>query len=76
MEVGYDIGVLQRTACLLVGPVTVGGFSFLFCCAPVGRALDSVAVPTWGLVCCYFLICVSWGMVGWGSFMRPGIYVS
>ena len=50
-KIGYSIDVLQQTACLVVGPVAVGGFAFLFNCAPVGWASDSVMVPTWGLVC-------------------------
>ena len=50
-KIGYSINVLQRTACLVVGPVAVGGFAFLFGCTPVGRASGSVVVPTWGLVC-------------------------
>ena len=45
-KVRYGIGVLQQTACSAVGPVAVGGFAFLFCWAPVGRTLDSMAVPT------------------------------
>ena len=48
--VGYGIDVLQQTACLVVGPVAVGGFAFLFGCTLVGRSSDSVMVPTWGLV--------------------------
>ena len=35
-RIGYGIGVLQRTACLMVGPVAVGSFAFLFNCM-VGR---------------------------------------
>ena len=50
-KIGYNIGVLQRTACFVVGPVAVGNFAFLFGCAPVGRTSGSVMVPTWGLVC-------------------------
>ena len=50
-RVGCGVGVLQRTACLVVGPVAVGGFAFLFGCTPVGRASGSVVVQTWGLVC-------------------------
>ena len=50
-KIGYGIGVLQRAACLVVGPVAVGGFAFLFGCTPVGRTSGSVMVPTWGLVC-------------------------
>ena len=48
--IGYEINVLQRTACLVVGPIRVGNFAFLFGCTPVGRALGSVVVPAWGLV--------------------------
>ena len=40
IKIGYniiDINVLQQTACLVVNPVTVGNFAFLFNCTPVGR---------------------------------------
>ena len=33
----YNINVLQHTACLVVTPITVGNFAFLFNCRPVGR---------------------------------------
>ena len=33
---GYDINVLQQTACLVVNPITVCNFAFLFNCMPVG----------------------------------------
>ena len=39
-RVGCGIHVLQRTACLEVSPAAVGGFAFLFGCAPVGQASD------------------------------------
>ena len=45
-KIGYDINVLQQTACLVVNPYTVGNFAFLFNCMPVGRTLDSMTVPT------------------------------
>ena len=45
-KIGCGIGVLRQTACLVVGPVTVGNFVFLFGCTPVGRASNSVMVPT------------------------------
>ena len=35
------INVLQQTACLLVNPIKVGNFVFLFNCTPVGRTSDS-----------------------------------
>ena len=50
-KIGYSINVLQQTACLVVNPVTVGNFAFLFNCTPVGRASGSMMVPTWGLIC-------------------------
>ena len=41
-KIGYNINVLQQTACLVVNPITVGNFSFLFNCTPVGRTSDSM----------------------------------
>ena len=29
-KIGYNINVLQQTACLVVNPITVGNFVFLF----------------------------------------------
>ena len=45
-KIGYNINVLQQTACLVVNPITVGNFAFLFNCKPVGRTSDSMMVPT------------------------------
>ena len=45
-KIGYNINVLQQTACLVVNPITVGNFVFLFNCTPVGRTSDSMMVPT------------------------------
>ena len=45
-KIGYNINVLQQTACLVVNPIMVGNFAFLFNCTPVGRTLDSMTVPT------------------------------
>ena len=45
-KIGYSINVLQQTACLVVNPVTVGNFAFLFNCTPVGWTSDSMAIPT------------------------------
>ena len=50
-KIGYNINVLQLTACLVAKPITVGNFAFLFNCTPVCRISDSMAVPTWRLVC-------------------------
>ena len=43
-RIGYNINVLQQTACLVVNPITVGNFAFLFNCTPVGRTSDSTRV--------------------------------
>ena len=45
-KIGYNINVLQQTACLVVNPITVGNFAFLFNCTPVGRTSDSMTVLT------------------------------
>ena len=44
-NIGYNINVLQQT-CLVVNPITIGNFAFLFNCTPVGRISDSMMVPT------------------------------
>ena len=36
-KIGYNINVLQQTACLVVKPITVDNLAFLFNCTPVGR---------------------------------------
>ena len=50
-KIGYNINVLQQTSCLVVNPITVGNFAFLFNCTPVGRTSDSMTVQTKGI--CY-----------------------
>ena len=49
-KIGFNINVLQQTACLVVNPITVGNFAFLFNCTPVGRTSDSMMVPTYRLI--------------------------
>ena len=44
---GYNINVLQQTACLVVNPIMVGNFAFLFNCTPVGWISGSMMVPTY-----------------------------
>ena len=44
-KIGYNI-VFQQTACLVVNPITVGNFAFLFNGTLVGRASDSMMVLT------------------------------
>ena len=45
-KIGHNINVLQQTACLVVNPITVGNFAFLFNCTLVGRTSDSMMVRT------------------------------
>ena len=45
-KIGYNINVLQQTACLVVNPITVGNFAFFFNCMPAGQTSDSMMVPT------------------------------
>ena len=40
--VGYNINVLQQTACLGVNPITAGNFAFLCNCKQVGRISNSM----------------------------------
>ena len=49
-KIGYNINVLQQTACLVVNLITVGNFAFLFKCTPVGQTSDSMMVPTLRLI--------------------------
>ena len=41
-KIGCNINVLQQTVCLVVNPITVGNFAFLFNCTPVGPTSDSM----------------------------------
>ena len=45
-KIGYNINVLQQTACLVVNRITVCNFVFLFNCTQVGQTSDSMTVPT------------------------------
>ena len=39
-KIGYNVDVLQHTACLIVNPIKVNSFAYLFNCTTVGRASD------------------------------------
>ena len=39
-KIGYNIDVLRQTACLIVNPIKVKSFAYLFNCTTVGRASD------------------------------------
>ena len=44
--IGYNINIMRKPACSLFNPITVNIFASLFNCTPVGRASDSMMVPT------------------------------
>ena len=39
-KIGYNIDVLRQTACLIVNPIKVNSFAYLFNCTTVGRSSD------------------------------------
>ena len=39
-KIGYNIDVLRQTARLVVNPIKVNSFAYLFNCSTVGRASD------------------------------------
>ena len=39
-KVGYNVDVLRQTACLVVNPIKVNSFAYLFDCTTVGRTSD------------------------------------
>ena len=41
-RIGYNLNVMQQSACLVINPITVDGFAALFNCTPVDRASDSI----------------------------------
>ena len=45
-RIGYNINVMRYSACLVINPIMVDSFAFLFNCTPVGRASDSMMGPT------------------------------
>ena len=40
IKIGYNIDVLRQTACLVVIPIKVNSFAYLFNCTTVGRVSD------------------------------------
>ena len=45
-KIGYNINLLQQTAYLVVNPITVGNFAFLFNCMPMGWTSDYMTVQS------------------------------
>ena len=46
-RVGYNIDIMQQSACLVVNPITVYSYGFLFNCTTVGQASDSMTALTY-----------------------------
>ena len=45
-RIGYNLNVMQQSACLVFNPITVNNYASLCNCTPVGRASDFMMVPT------------------------------
>ena len=45
-RIGYNLNVMQQSACLVINPIKVDGYAALLNCTPVDRASDSMMAPT------------------------------
>ena len=45
-RVGYNMDIMRQSACLVVNPIAVYNYSFLFNCRTVGQASDSMTALT------------------------------
>ena len=45
-RIGYNLNVMQQSASLVFNPIMVDNYAAFFNCTPVGRASDSMIVPT------------------------------
>ena len=45
-RVGYNMDVMRQSACLVVNPITVYSYGFLFNCMTVDQASDSMTTLT------------------------------
>ena len=43
---GYNLNVMQQSACLVINPIKVDGYAAVLNCMPVDRASDSMMAPT------------------------------
>ena len=46
VKVGYTLDVMRQSACLVLNPITVYSYGFLFNCTTVGQASDSMTYLT------------------------------
>ena len=46
IRVGYNLDIMRQSACLVLNPITVYSYGFLFNCTMVGQASDSMTALT------------------------------
>ena len=46
IRVGYNLDIMRQSACLVLNPITVHSYGFLFNCTTVGQASDSMMALT------------------------------
>ena len=46
IRVGYNLDIMRQSACLVLNPITVNSYGFLFNCTTVGQASDSMTALT------------------------------
>ena len=46
IRVGYNLDIMRQSACLVLNPIMVYSYGFLFNCTTVGQASDSVTAMT------------------------------
>ena len=46
IRVGYNLDIMRQSACLVLNPITVYSYGFLFNCTTVGQASDSMTAVT------------------------------
>ena len=46
IRVGYKLDVMRQSACLVLNPIKVNSYGFLFNCMTVGQASDSMTALT------------------------------
>ena len=49
IRVGYNLDIMRQSACLVLNPITVYSYGFLFNCTTVGQASDSMTALTLSL---------------------------
>ena len=47
IRVGYNLDIMRQSACLVLNPITVYSYGFLFNCTTMGQASDSITALTY-----------------------------